>query len=1572
MPLTKQQFDEIVDLLEPCSRDEVSRLQLIRLVFFDNGSQPDIDVSGPPLIAIRRLVFALNDFGLLSNGKPALCALLEVIRDQVGSEQQARIGALQAVLQNPPQRAEFTDIWEHSPDIFISYARADSTFAERLRTDLQAAGFNVWIDRIGLKVGTPNWEDSIRSALKIADGVILIASPNSRKSKYVRDELAIAEDGGKLIYPVWASGEKWSESIPLGHGYIQNVDMRGEKYEHGFQLLIKGIEQKSLAVELETPSELKESFTTSSPASFTPRNPYKGLKAFRSEDRKDFFGRDLFVSELLDMLQTDLRFLAVIGASGSGKSSVVMAGLLPQLKMGSTIKGSENWIYLDPFVPGKHPLEALTIELAKYLPQKSLATIEGDLKDPSTRGLYRLGKQIAKGRLVVYIDQFEEVFTQTESDAERRQFIDLITTSATEYDSVVTVILTMRADFYDRPLEYGEMGALLEAHSKAILPLSLADLYNVIQKPASLHDVQLTFESGLVEEMVFSVRGEVGALPLLQFTLNQLFELREGLLLTRNAYEAMGGVKGALARHAESVYASLPDDRHRTLAQTLFMRLVQLGESERELTRRRLMISELTLDKPDETEILSTVVENFVRARLLTTDSIHGRETVEVSHEALIREWVRLQEWLKKYREDILLQNSLNSDAERWKRLGKPKAGLYRGELLQTTKDLGTRITLNALENEFVEQSLRYARTERLKQRILVGVLISLLLMMLLGGVVSFAAQFETERQNAAALGTQVAIGANARIQSVQRESSALTQAARAAINAATALAAQDIANRSLQAARSALMANGSQNALRRGDFEDAVALAVEANTIPNPSEEAYRALADATAYSWVVDRFEVPSGPSYALALSPDGRRAVAGAGDNALLLWDVDRSSPTYLQTIHRFEGHWAPVLDVTFSPDGNWLISVGSDFRVLLWNVDETSPSFGQLLVLPHGEHTSVVSSVTFSPDGSKFLTASSDKSVIMWSLEPNLPTGAQLMHRFEGDSLMLDVALTPDGRYGLFATAGHTIELWNIDPQSRDFGTLLKTLEGHTDVVRSVSVSPDGRRALSTSFDKTLILWDIDLESPTFGELIQRFQGHIGAVLDVQFNANGTTAISSSWDGALILWDLDERVGLLGYPLRTFTRHKNIVSHVTFFPDGQEALSIDENGVIYRWDTGQYGVIQRSDLGRINPVSGSIRNDLRQVAITTSASNFALVSIDPTFGTLDQVYRFEDLAAPVSGLFFSPDNSQLLSTSTDGSVALWDINETSPHFGETLHTFTGHESQATVGTFRADGKRILSASWDKTIFLWDSDTASPNYGEAIHRFVGHLAPVGAAAFSPDGTRIISGSGDTTLILWNAEEGSQNFGQMIFKFEGHTGYVNSVLFSADGRRIISASSDDSLIMWNVDETSPSFGRILHRFLGHNDEVTALSLDSGGSLLLSASKDNSLILWDANENSSTFGYMLRRFTGHSDSILTTLFGVNISKAMSVSVDGGIITWDLTPYPGGLLSWTTANRFVPELTCEQRLVYGFNVLCDENQIYPTRTPIMSLSEMSSTSTAQMDSHSPPPAEASTPVQASA
>jgi Novel STAND NTPase 1/TIR domain len=603
---------------------------------------------------------------------------------------------------------------------FLAYAPEDGDIVERLHRDFALSGVRLWSLEREQLFADFSQNREMRTAMINASIVLLITSPITASSYAVKAQMNLAADYQRPVIVVWARGEDQEQPYAEAWHAEEVIDARGEHYETALTILEARLKQQGRLM-LTAPKALLFPPTES-------RNPYKGLHAFTAEDARDFFGREALVRELTTVLEQILveetkgkhsaRMLTVLlGASGSGKSSVVMAGLLPFLQR-QGIANSQEWIYLEPMRPGNHPLEALASALAQHPALHTVGntlSFSRTLASDSLRTLHLLSRQLvgsSSRKVVLFIDQFEEVFTLTDSEEERKRFFDLLVTAVTEPQGPLLVLLTLRADFYDRPMQYRELYDLLEAHRVAVLPMEREDLRRVIEGPAQLPDVQLTFDENLVGDLLFEVRDQGASLPLLQFTLDQLFERRNGHRLTRQAYEEIGGVKGALVKHAEKTYANLLSEEHQKLAQFLFVRLIEPGETQQEMTRRRMPLSTFSLPDPRLTRLLEETMEAFVAARLLTTNEIAGIKTIEVSHEALLREWPRCAQWVRDTREKLPFQQTLSKDVAQWEQLGKPKERLYYGSQLKTMKKRVDRSFLNRQEIDFLYASAAHQRQQ--------------------------------------------------------------------------------------------------------------------------------------------------------------------------------------------------------------------------------------------------------------------------------------------------------------------------------------------------------------------------------------------------------------------------------------------------------------------------------------------------------------------------------------------------------------------------------------------------------------------------------------------------------------------------------------------------------------------------------------------------------------------------------------------------------------------------------------------------------------------------------------------
>ena len=412
--------------------------------------------------------------------------------------------------------------------LFYCYAENDRPLRDELDKHLSLLRGLGWIESWydqQIHPGT-EWEDEYRNHLEKADIILLLVSPDFLASEIcqraMQQALGKAHERRAIVIPIILRPVDWQgaefstlQVLPSNRTPVISWSRSDEAFEHiahGIRRLVEALRAASSEIIPEVP--------------FEPRNPYKGLRAFTSNDARDFFGRDQLVQDLLKALQKfttpdqqgqqKARLLAIIGPSGSGKSSLVMAGLLPRLQRGE-LPGSQEWIYLGAMKPGTHPVEALALTLAGQLPERrSIQRLCEELNEGTARGLYRLATHMAKhpeAKVVLLVDQFEELFTQAESEDERRHFVNLLLIASREQRGSLIILLTMRADFYDRPMQYPELAQLIQQQQYLVLPMSTEELREVIEKPAALPDVLLTFEKGLVEDLLFEVRGQAGACP---------------------------------------------------------------------------------------------------------------------------------------------------------------------------------------------------------------------------------------------------------------------------------------------------------------------------------------------------------------------------------------------------------------------------------------------------------------------------------------------------------------------------------------------------------------------------------------------------------------------------------------------------------------------------------------------------------------------------------------------------------------------------------------------------------------------------------------------------------------------------------------------------------------------------------------------------------------------------------------------------------------------------------------------------------------------------------------------------
>ncbi len=1178
-------------------------------------------------------------------------------------------------------------------------------------------------------------------------------------------------------------------------------------------------------------------------------NPFKGLRPFEEADASDFYGREALVNRLVQRMTQAVnasRFLAVVGPSGSGKSSVVKAGLIPRLR-DDAIPGSKNWFVVEMF-PGSHPLEeieAALLRIAVSSPDTLLSELKADANN-----LHRILNDVLPDddtEMLLFIDQFEEVFTMVDDEAERLQFLKMLTAAVLAQGSRLRVIITLRADFYDRPLLYADFGRLVRLRTEVVLPLTPEELEQAIIEPATR--VGLRVEAGLVPAIISDVNAQPGALPLLQYALTELFERRSGDLMTLASYQEIGGAMGALARRADELYDKL-DAQQREAARQLFLRLVTLGEGTED-TRRRVMQAELL---SMQGVALNDVIELFGKYRLLTFDNdpVTRSPTIEIAHEALIREWQRMRGWLEDARDDVRLQRRLAVATEDWLEAGRDASFLASGARLQQFEEWinTTDLALSQDEVAYYNASIQ-GRLERLQRE-----------------EAQRALQAELERRSRNRLRALVGVLLVSTIIAVVLAVVAFTQFQNAEDNADAAEQSAMIAARNATEAQSIALAASAQQLARDDNFDLAVALALEANAIESPPAQVQRVLAEVAYAPGTRHNLVGHSGWIYNVAFSPDDATALSGSIDGNLILWDTVTGAE-----IRRFVGNAdVPVFSVAYSPDGRVAVSGNGD-DLIFWDI-----ATGEQLRQIPGEHGSILS-IAFTPDGERILTGTADGSLIL----RDVANGA-IVHQF-GDGLgsVYSVAFSPDGAMALTGTADSNLFLWNIEDAEQ-----IRRFTGHTDQISSVAFSPDGRLALSGSWDNTIRLWNVRT-----GVEVRRFTGHLDVVSSIAFSPDGATALSSSADGTIRLWDIES-----GEELNRFTGHAASVNSAIFNAVGDRIFSGAADGSLRLWDAASGAQLSRLDAHR-SPV---IDTTMAAGNISLSASSGGMwVVWDTTTGAI--INRFDE-DSDITSAALSPDAQLVAVGLEDGTVVIRDAR-----VGNIAHRIPAHINNVLALAFSPDGQMLASGGRDLSLKLWDVDT-----GDMIRQFAGHSGSIHSIRFSSDSRQMISGSRDRTAILWDVTTGEE-----VRRFSGHGDSVLSADLSGDGQFVVTASLDTTVRLWDA-----ATGEEVRRFVGHIGPVEAVAFSPDGTSLLSAGEDRIIRLWDVDS-----GVLLREFTGHTDTIHSISFAADGASALTGSADTTVRQWQITSLDE-LIAWTTANRYVRELTCTEREQFRVQPLCDE------------------------------------------
>jgi len=1128
--------------------------------------------------------------------------------------------------------------------------------------------------------------------------------------------------------------------------------------------------------------------------------PYAGLASFHEDDADRFFGRDRDVAAAVARLR-EQPLLAVVAPSGAGKSSFVRAGLIPALK-----RSGDAW-YTLVMRPGRQPLHALANALIEPTSRITVDRTDSGDADPEQvvqrlrelpgyLGMRLRGRAHRRlSRIMVFVDQFEELYTLGADLAERRAFLACLEGVADDPGSPLRVVIALRSDFLDRCSEAPAFVRLLTGGLVLLPPVDPDGMREILTRP--LENVGYRFESeAMVDDMLDALERTPAALPLLQFTASKLWDTRDRKrqLLTEASYRSIGGIAGTLAAHADLVVAGM-SARDQVIARRVFERLVTP-----ERTRAIASLADLRGDAGDADEV-ERVVDLLVQARLLVIESdVEGADaTYELVHESLIERWPTLARWLSEHQEDAAFLSRLRGAAKEWRASGRPSGLLWRDEAMLEAKRFRrrSRAPLATVELEFLAAVFDLAdRTARRRRAAWIAL---------------FAAALASSAVMATLAWRERAASERARLQAAETRRAAELAHAEAAH-------ARDAAR--IAAAREAL-----------DDPTLALALLRE---VEQPDRWAIWASLAATVMRAPIAQAEVSGheGGVWTAELSPDGRRVATASDDNTARIWSSDgRGAPIVL-------AHDGAVWVAAWSPDGRKLLTASWDGTARIWNADGS----GTPIVMRHPDR---VSWAEWSPDGRQVVTSSWDRIARVWNADGS---GTPIELRGHA-SRVYRASFSPDGRRVATAAEDGTARIWNADGS----GTPI-VLVGHRQLIRAIAFSPDGTRLATAADDGLARIWPVDGGAPVIlrGHAARRW------IWDITFSADGRQVLTACSDGTARIWNADGRGAPVvivtgGEALRArFSPDERYI--VTASSDGMTRLwnrDGSPTGIVYAGKVDAVRWVSFSRDGRIVTTSDrgarvwTLRQPQAPLVISGPTGEGPTVALSPdgtrvVTGWPDGTVRVSaiDGMAPtraftghtgaVTALDVSADSTRAVSASIDHTARIWRLDGGAPTI-----VLRGHRAALRSVAFSRDGERVATAANDHTMRVWHADGTGPvvvgqhptenvlavelspdgthvttrawnddavrvwrTDVEAPPVVLEHATDVYRATWSPDSRKVAVALSDVTARIWNAD-GS---GTPIV-LEGHTEDVRDVVFTRDGRRLITASTDGTARIWNAD---------------------------------------------------------------------------------------------------------------------------------------------------------------------------
>lgn len=1195
------------------------------------------------------------------------------------------------------------------------------------------------------------------------------------------------------------------------------------------------------------------------------QNPFVGLRPFESEDSLYYFGRDEQVKALLRQLH-ETRFLAVVGSSGSGKSSLVRAGLIPHLEAGFLVQDRDLW-RIAKMKPGDAPLENLAQALVAAVGKSVAGDLAALLRSQGAKAALDFLQPAvadADANLLLLVDQFEEIFRYCMStkdshrQEEARSFVALLLRLAEQTELPVFVCLTMRSDFFgDCDVFY----ALPEAmnRSQYLVPrLTRSQRREAIANPIRLTGAEIS--ARLLDRLLNENVDTRDDLPVLQHAMMRTWaewaKAPNGAIDVSH-YEKIGAIQSALSQHANEALAELTEAQQAT-AKIFFQTITETDAGNRRI-RRPCHLSEIASISGAAPEALLEIIQKFRAGGrsflVLSSENPADDPLVDISHESLIRQWETLRTWVDEEAESAKTYRRLAESAELYE---KSKAGLYRDADLQVALEWREKqkptpmwagryhprldVTLSFLaasctaqdadiqeqrsrqeewESLVRERAKSIAREARQQQKILRQTRIFLAVLSVIF-LLTFGFGFYAFRQK------QIA---------EQNKGAAEMQSE--VVKKAIARAQEQLANAEKQKilTKKEKERADQERDLAKQQKNEAVRLKAEADIRAKYAEE-QKQIAETEKFMAGVYQLEA--------------KQKTYDANYNLTRVYE-ERALKTLEQVLKPsrsdlYQQVWlytAATLQKEIEPNRFALASSSSD---LLFNQDVIQKAFAEIWFSPTVRcRQGAMMTTAFSPDGAILASTSFDGdlgTIYLWNT-----MNGMLQRELKVSGHVLSVAFSPNGKLLASALSDGTVRLWNVAS-----GQSQGELRSRPRAVLSVAFNPDGKILAGGFADGIIRLWDVAGAQPW-----REFKLPSGTVWSVAFSPDGTQLATASSDGIIRLWNV-----FTGEVWRQLKGHSRAVLSVTFSSNGKTLASASSDSTLRLWNIAS-GVSEAKLRGHLNTIwSVAFSPDNKMLASASDDQTIRLWNV-PSGKPL---YILKGHTGAVWSVKFSPDSKMLASVSDDGTSRLWSVAES-----KTWRELKGHTGAVLSVAFSPDGKMLASASSDQTVRLWDVAN-----GDSQRELKGHLAAVSSVSFSSNGKTLASASADGTIRLWDVASGEPKH-----VLRGHSSTVSSVAFSRDGKILASGSNDHSLRLWKV-----ATGEFL-RELKHLNWVRSVAFSPDGKTLASASDDQTVRLWGVPD-----GKLQQELTAHSSYILCVDFSGDSKTLASASADGTILLWNV------------------------------------------------------------------------------